>query len=61
MAQTFTLEQIMEAQEAQNGFCIACGAERSCCEPDARNYPCEECEEKQVFGAEEIAIMGLVE
>ena len=57
----FTLEQIEEAIESQNGFCIACGAERECCEPDARNYPCDECDERKVFGAEELIIMGYVD
>ena len=40
------------------GFCVACGAETDGCEPDARNYKCEECGKRQVFGAEEIMIMG---
>lgn len=42
------------------GFCIACGAYHDGCEPDARNYPCEECGENKVFGAQEILLMGLV-
>ena len=40
------------------GFCKACGADADGCEPDARNYPCEECGENQVFGAEELLIGG---
>jgi hypothetical protein len=39
------------------GFCIKCGAESNECEPDARNYPCAECGERSVFGAEEIVMM----
>ena len=58
---TFDLEDIQEAIEDNTGFCISCGASRDCCEPDARNYPCEECGENQVFGAEELLLMGLVE
>lgn len=42
------------------GFCTECGAERDGCEPDARNYECYECGERQVFGAEELLIMGLL-
>ena len=42
------------------GFCIECGAERECCEPDARKYQCEECGECAVYGAQEILIMGLI-
>jgi predicted RNA-binding Zn-ribbon protein involved in translation (DUF1610 family) len=36
------------------GFCIACGASRHQVEPDARNYPCDNCGADEVFGAEEI-------
>ncbi|GAG86975.1 unnamed protein product [marine sediment metagenome] len=57
---TFDLEQIEEAMADYCGFCTECGAQRSCCEPDARNYPCEECGANAVFGAEELVIMGLV-
>tara|TARA_Y100000034_G_C6525521_1_gene226260 strand:+ start:135 stop:296 length:162 start_codon:yes stop_codon:yes gene_type:complete len=35
------------------GFCLACGEDAYGVEPDARNYECEECGEKEVFGAEE--------
>ncbi len=40
------------------GFCLSCGEQQDGCEPDARNYLCESCEESMVFGAEEILIMG---
>lgn len=56
-----TLEQFQDAQDDYIGFCINCGAERDCCEPDARNYECEDCGENQVFGAEELLMMGLVQ
>jgi hypothetical protein len=56
----FDLEQIEEAMQDSIGFCIKCGAERDCCEPDARGYQCEECGEDAVYGAEELVIMGLV-
>lgn len=57
-----SIEQVMAAVEAQTfgtdnpGFCRACGAEADGCEPDARNYECEECGEHEVFGAEEYLI-----
>lgn len=57
---SFTLAEIQEASHNQEGFCIECGALRDCCEPDAREYECEECGRHAVYGAEEIAIMGLV-
>lgn len=54
-----TLDQVMEAVEADDnlGFCIACGAEASGVEPDARNYECESCGAEKVFGAEELLMM----
>jgi hypothetical protein len=36
------------------GFCIECGCESGSCEPDAREYECEACGERQVYGAEEL-------
>jgi len=39
------------------GICMHCGAEKGRCEPDARYYPCDECENKSVFGIEELVIM----
>ncbi len=57
---TFTLEEIMQASDEQNGFCITCGAEAYGVEPDAREYVCEDCGSAKVYGAEEIALMGLV-
>lgn len=58
-----TLEQIEEIMMDGSyiGFCRNCGAEKDCCEPDARNYECEECGENEVFGAEEFLIMGQVD
>jgi len=56
----FAFEDILDASSRYAGFCLACGAERGCCEPDARRYLCEECGLKQVYGAEEIAMMGLI-
>ena len=38
------------------GFCIKCGFEQDGCEPDAREYRCENCGEHAVFGAEELII-----
>jgi hypothetical protein len=42
------------------GYCLACGAENYGVEPDARRYPCEECEELKVYGAEELLLLGMV-
>ena len=39
------------------GFCLSCGAEADSCEPDAREYVCESCNEPKVYGAEELLMM----
>ena len=58
-----TLDRVMNAVESQTngtnnpGFCIACGNEQEDCEPDAREYKCEECGENEVYGAEELLMM----
>jgi hypothetical protein len=54
---TITLAQYEEARDNYTGFCMACGAERDSCEPDARKYECEACGEHEVYGAEEWVIM----
>lgn len=41
------------------GFCNACGAEADSCEPDAQNYECEICGEREVFGAEFLMLAGV--
>lgn len=40
------------------GFCLACGNQQDGCEPDAREYKCEDCGERQVYGAQEVLLMG---
>ena len=58
--ESITLNLVMDAVERQNtsldnpGFCIACGEEDYCCEPDAREYECESCGERKVYGAAEL-------
>jgi predicted RNA-binding Zn-ribbon protein involved in translation (DUF1610 family) len=42
------------------GFCVACGAETLGVEPDARQYACEGCGERTVYGVETLVLMGLV-
>lgn len=51
------LQPALDADESL-GFCLACGEEADGVEPDARNYTCESCGKPEVFGAEEILIMG---
>lgn len=48
------------ARNEDGGRCIACGAEAHGFEPDAGEYPCGECDADQVYGIEELLLMGLV-
>ena len=54
------MEEIEPMIADMGGFCRACGAEAYSVEPDARKYTCESCGAKQVYGAEELVLMGLV-
>jgi hypothetical protein len=53
------IDEIMQAIEADDylGFCLNCGSIGNSCEPDAREYTCDDCGEKTVYGAEECLIM----
>lgn len=57
---TITEQQYHEARDQDLGYCLACGAIRECCEPDAREYHCEECGEDMVYGVEELLMMERV-
>ena len=59
MPKLFTIEEIQQADECMEGFCIECGDIRSNCEPDATKYHCDSCGEDQVYGAMECLVMGL--
>ena len=60
-----TEDMVLRAVERGNltldnpGICIACGNEQEGCEPDARDYVCEACGERAVYGAEELLISGM--
>lgn len=49
-------DEILRAVERDDmvGFCVTCGAEHECVEPDAREYHCDDCETPTVYGAEEL-------
>lgn len=51
----FTAAEIMEHTI---GVCLACGEVAEGVEPDAREYECESCGERKVFGLEEALLMG---
>ena len=50
---------IEQAAESYEGFCLACASVESECEPDARRLTCSHCGANKVYGAEELALMGL--
>jgi hypothetical protein len=56
--QKLNLEEIMAAAVRNDctGFCVSCGFEQGGCEPDARNYECENCGSLRVFGAEQLLL-----
>jgi hypothetical protein len=55
-----TLDEVMAAVQEDNniGFCLSCGEQADCVEPDAHGYECECCGEHAVMGAEEILLTG---
>ena len=55
-----TLRRFTNGCEEYRGLCISCGRTATNVEPDARNYPCPKCHEEQVFGLEELLIMGKI-
>jgi hypothetical protein len=55
-----SMEEVMEMADNGEGFCLYCGAFQHGVEPDARRYTCTTCREPKVYGAEELALMGLV-
>lgn len=59
--QKMSEEEFRQHCNDSDGFCTACeqwtGGD---CEPDAREYECEGCGERKVYGAEEILLMGLI-
>lgn len=40
-----------EGMDTTRGICWSCGALKDGCEPDATNYECDECGEKNVQGS----------
>ena len=56
----FHFAELEQASLDYVGFCLACGGARDNCEPDARKYECPNCGAHEVYGAEELVIMGRV-
>ena len=61
---SITLDRVLELANQREfnldnpGICLACGEEAYGCEPDACKYMCESCGKHEVYGVEEIAMMG---
>jgi hypothetical protein len=55
-----SLELAQDMDSNNQGFCLACGEIADGVEPDAAKYECECCGEPKVYGAAELAQMGLV-
>jgi hypothetical protein len=49
---------LRDRELAYPGICLACGEAQDGCEPDACQYECENCGAAQVYGAEEVILMG---
>jgi Zn finger protein HypA/HybF involved in hydrogenase expression len=54
-----TIEELRELDEENLGFCINCGDTSTCVEPDAHAYLCPVCNKRALYGAAELALMGL--
>jgi hypothetical protein len=50
-----------QVSEGTLGACIKCKNIQEGCEPDARRYECDVCEQNTVYGLEELLIMGQIE
>ena len=60
--QVMTEGEYRQCSEDYCGACVFCGeVTEGDCEPDARRYPCESCEEPGVYGLEELLIRGFVQ
>lgn len=50
-----------DVEDGTLGGCRACGELQEGCEPDARGYECDSCGERQVYGLEELVMMGEID
>jgi hypothetical protein len=63
MHESITVERVIavledaEGTTSSPGFCHVCGAEASGVEPDAHDYPCDECGAEAVTGAQDTLAM----
>jgi hypothetical protein len=57
---TMRMEEYHYYNDQYIGLCLNCGEEHEGCEPDARNYECEFCNQSTVFGVPELLVMELI-
>ena len=55
-----TSTEYEELVDEMAGGCLACGEMAFGVEPDARQYKCDDCEARKVYGLEELLLMGLI-
>jgi predicted RNA-binding Zn-ribbon protein involved in translation (DUF1610 family) len=53
-----SIEEVQDMDWNGEGWCLACGNRQST-EPDAVRYTCDDCGCAKVYGAAELALMGL--
>ena len=58
-----SMTEYREHSNSYDGYCTACKdiTRYGCTEPDAENYPCEECDENTAMGIEQAMIHGLIQ
>lgn len=54
-----SVEELEDMDSHNEGFCLNCGETVPGVEPDAHKDKCEICELHKVYGASELALMGL--
>lgn len=47
-----------ESCDNYSGFCLYCGEENFSVEPDAEKYDCEVCGQREVYGTEQLLVLG---
>ena len=55
-----TQNEFTECDNDNAGLCIFCGEQADGVEPDARQYTCEICDKRGVYGFQELLMMGLI-
>jgi hypothetical protein len=53
-----TEDQYISGREDYKGYCLKCGDEAYCVEPDARRHSCDSCGAAAVYGIEDLLMSG---